>query len=162
MELNKVMIIGNLTRDPETRVLQNGGQVVKMGIASNRRIGSGENRRDEVLYVDVEAWDKTAELCAQYLRKGSQILIEGRLKLDSYQTQAGEKRNKLFILAEKVQFGSRPQGEGQPGMQGPQGGYSQPRAASNYQKPSAAPQDQYNDDASGYSDNEGTEDDLPF
>ncbi|MGF1572885.1 MAG: single-stranded DNA-binding protein [Sumerlaeia bacterium] len=159
MELNKVMIIGNLTRDPETRVLPNGGQVVKMGIASNRRMGSGENRRDEVLYVDVEAWDKTAELCAQYLRKGSQILVDGRLKLDTYQTQTGEKRNKLYILAERVQFGSRPQGEGQGGAPGE---YSQQRPASNYQKPAANNNDQYQDDSSSYSNNEGTEDDLPF
>lgn len=170
MELNKVMLIGNLTRDPESRSLQNGGQVVKMSLASNRRIGSGENRKEEVLYVDVEAWDKTAELCAQYLRKGSQILIEGRLKLDTYQTKEGEKRNKLFILAEKVQFGSKPQGEGQGGgagygNQGGQGGggySSQPRQATGGYQKAAPANDQFHDDGPGYSDNPGTEDDLPF
>lgn len=112
MELNKVLLIGNLTRDPESRFLESGIQVVKMGLACNRRYTShGEKQIEEVLFVDVEAWAKTAELCVQYLRKGSQCLVEGRLKLDQYTTQQGEKRQRLFVVADRVQFGAKPQNE---------------------------------------------------
>lgn len=108
MELNKVLLIGNLTRDPESRALQSGSQVVKMGMAVNRRQKDGQ---DDVLFVDVEAWNKTAELCVQYLRKGSQVLVEGRLKLDQYTTREGEKRQRLFVVADRVQFGAKPRDE---------------------------------------------------
>jgi len=164
MELNKVILIGNLTRDPESRFTNNGAQVVKMGLASNRRTGSGDNRREEVLYIDVEAWNRTAELCAQYLKKGSQILVEGRLKLDQYQTQAGENRQKIFIVADRVQFGARADGPGgggggqsynQGGNQGGGGSYQ----SRNVQESSS------NYSNSGGSNDGGmdeTEDDLPF
>jgi single-strand DNA-binding protein len=163
MELNKVLIIGNLTRDPESRFLQNGSQVVKMTVASNRRMGSGDNRKDEVLYLDVETWNKTAELCAQYLRKGSQVFVEGRLKMDSYQTQTGEKRTKLFVVAERVSFGSKASGaEGSMGApSGSPSGYN--AAPSRPAYPASTPAaDSYGDDAPSYGDHEGTEDDLPF
>lgn len=104
MELNKVFLIGNLTRDPESKTTSTGAMVVKMGLASNRRAGKG---KEEVLYIDVEAWNKTAELCEQYLRKGSQVLVEGRLKLDQYTNQQGEKRSKVFVVADRVQFGAK-------------------------------------------------------
>ena len=157
MELNKVILIGNLTRDPETRTTSGGAMVVKMGLASNRRTGSGENRREEVLYVDVEAWNRTAELCSQYLRKGSQVLVEGRLKLDQYQTQAGEKRNKLFIVADRVQFGSRADSASDGGGYSSQGKQS---SGSSYQ-PSGSSQDDFSQDSNSGS-GPDTEDDLPF
>lgn len=118
MECNKIILIGNLTRDVEVRTTPSGSMVAKIGMASNRKSGQSE----EVLYIDVEAWNKTAELCAQYLRKGSQVLVEGRLKLDTYQTQQGENRSKIFIVADRVQFGAQPQGGNGPNnAQQPQG-----------------------------------------
>jgi single-strand DNA-binding protein len=160
MELNKVLLIGNLTRDPESRMLPSGAQVVKMGLASNRRFGSGEGgeRKEETLFVDVEAWNKTAELCAQYLRKGSQILVEGRLKLDQYTTQTGEKRSRIFVVADRVQFGARPDGaSGGSGGGGnwSRGGESAPRSSAPSSSGSSGDAD------SSYNDG-GTEDDLPF
>lgn len=165
MELNKVLLIGNLTRDPESRFTNNGAQVVKMGLASNRRTGSGDNRREEVLYIDVEAWNRTAELCAQYLKKGSQILVEGRLKFDQYQTQAGENRQKISIVADRVQFGARADGSGgggggqsynQGGNQGGGGSYQ----SRNVQESSSSYSS--NDGGSNAGGMDETEDDLPF
>ena len=122
MELNKVFLVGNLTRDPESRFLQSGSQVVKMGLACNRRYSARDgDKREEVLFVDIEAWNKTAELCQQYLTKGSQILVEGRLKLDQYTTQNGEKRQRIFVVADRVQFGARA-GEGGAGGGGGRSG----------------------------------------
>ncbi len=149
MELNKVFIIGNLTRDPEARFLQSGSQVCKMGMASNRRYSSSGERREETLFIDIEAWGKTAELCSQYLRKGSQILVEGRLKMDQYQTREGDKRTRYVIVADRVQFGARAEGGGQ-------GGGSRPAESRSPQQS----QDRYDNDMPG---SEGaTEDGLPF
>lgn len=105
MELNKVLIIGNLTRDPETR---QAGEVpvARMGLASNRRYGG----KEEVVFVDVEAWGKTGELCAQYLRKGSQALVEGRLKLDTWEKD-GKRNSRIYIVADRVQFGAKAKDE---------------------------------------------------
>ncbi len=154
MELNKVFLIGNLTRDPESRFLQSGSQVCKMGLASNRRYNSGGEKREETLFIDVEAWGKTAELCSQYLRKGSQILVDGRLKMDQYQTKEGEKRTKYVIVADRVQFGSR--------ADGGQGGGGGSRSSSGGHDSRVGERgDDYAD--AGMPGNEGaTEDDLPF
>lgn len=155
MELNKVFLVGNLTRDPESRFLQSGSQVVKMGLASNRRYTVGGEKKEETLFVDIEAWNKTAELCAQYLRKGSQILVEGRLKLDQYTTQQGEKRQRIYVVAERVQFGARADaGPGGGGGYSGGGGQSRQRAVDD--------SPQYSDPDPGFSDDQQTDDDLPF
>ncbi|MCB2156998.1 single-stranded DNA-binding protein [bacterium] len=159
MELNKVLLIGNLTRDPETRFLQSGSQVCKLGLASNRRWrGRDGNQGEETLFIDVDAWGKTAELCGQYLRKGSQILVEGRLKMDQYQTSSGENRTKYVIVADRVQFGARSegsQGGGGPRQQSGGGGQSSGSGwgSSHDSSPNSS------DSAPSH---EETEDDLPF
>jgi single-strand DNA-binding protein len=162
MELNKVLLIGNLTHDPESRHLQNGSQVCKLRIAANRRTGGGQGaeKRDEVLYIDVETWQRTAELCAQYLRKGSQVLVEGRLKMDQFQTQAGENRTKILIVADRVTFGSRPDSAsgGAPRTGGAQQGGSSARPATPAHSGAG---DDYGDPG-GFSGDGPTEDDLPF
>jgi single-strand DNA-binding protein len=160
MELNKVFLIGNLTQDPESRHLQSGAQVCKLRLACNRRTGGGQGgeRKDEVLYIDVEAWQRTAELCAQYLRKGSNILVEGRLKLDQYQTQTGENRSKIFVVADRVQFGPRNDGSGAAPRQS--GGGAPPRSQATSAAPSNSGFDDYGD-SGNYGDGP-TEDDLPF
>ena len=114
---NKVILMGNLTRDPELRYTPKGMAVAKIGLAVNRtwRSESGE-QKEEVTFVDVDIWGRTAENVGQYMRKGSPILIEGRLRLDQWDDkQTGQKRSKLGVTAETVQFlsgGNRPAGEG--------------------------------------------------
>jgi len=113
MEINRVLLLGNLTQDPETRYLPSGMAVCKLRLASNRRFRdkSGENR-EETLFINVDVWGRPAENCQQYLRKGSEVLIEGRLKMDAYKTQDGQNRSFIVISADRVQFGRRPGGQG--------------------------------------------------
>ena len=114
---NKVILMGNLTRDPELRYTPKGMAVAKVGLAVNRtwRSESGE-QKEEVTFIDVDVWGRTAENVGQYMRKGSPILIEGRLKLDQWDDkQTGQKRSRLGVTAETVQFlssGNRPGAEG--------------------------------------------------
>jgi len=105
--LNKVMLIGNLTRDPEVRFTPKGNAVCDMGIAVNRRYlneATGE-RVDEVTYLDIVVWNKQAELAGQYLAKGRSVYIEGRLQMDSWEDKAtGQKRSKIKIVADSLLF----------------------------------------------------------
>jgi single-strand DNA-binding protein len=107
---NKVMLMGNLTRDPEVRYTPKGTAVAEIGLAVNR-IYSGENneRREETTFVDVTLWGRTAEVAGEYLKKGRPVFIEGRLQLDSWEDkQSGQKRSKLRVVAEGMQLiGSR-------------------------------------------------------
>jgi single-strand DNA-binding protein len=103
---NKVILIGNLTRDPELRYTPKGMAVAKVGLAVNRqwKSESGE-KKEEVTFIDVDVWGRTAENVGQYMRKGGSILIEGRLKLDQWDDkQSGQKRSRLGVTAETVQF----------------------------------------------------------
>ena len=134
--LNKVMLIGNLTRDPELRYTPKGTAVADLGIAVNRRVSDGNgNWSDETTFVDVTVWGNTAENSQKYLTKGRGVFIEGRLQLDTWEDkQSGQKRSKLKVVGENVQFlpegrsggggGGRPQPEAQPAQQQekPQGG----------------------------------------
>lgn len=111
--LNKVMIIGNLTREPEISYTPRGAAVATLGIAINRTYTteSGE-KRDDTTFVDVELWNKLAELAGEYLHKGNSVFIEGRLKLDSWDDKAtGQKRYKLRVAGESMQF-LTPKGSG--------------------------------------------------
>ena len=105
--------MGHLTRDPELRAVGS-TQVANFGLAMNRYYKKDGEKMEEVTFVDIECWGKTAELCAQYLSKGSAAFIEGRLKLDQWEDQDGSRRSKLKIVAESVQFvGGRGSGGGQ-------------------------------------------------
>jgi single-strand DNA-binding protein len=112
---NKVILVGNLTRDPELRYTSKGTAIAKIGLAVNRVWTSetGE-KKEEVTFVDVDVFGRTAENVGQYMRKGSPILIEGRLRLDQWDDkQTGQKRSKLGVVAETVQFLGGPRsGEG--------------------------------------------------
>lgn len=109
---NKVIIIGNLTRDVELRYLPSGSAVATIGIASNRRYKKQDGTQaDEVCFVDVKLYGRTAEVANQYLKKGSQILIEGRLTLETWNDASGQKRNKHTITAESMQMLGRAQGD---------------------------------------------------
>jgi len=110
LEMNKVMLIGNLTQDPEIRSLTSGTPVTKFRLAVNRRYKdrNGE-RQEETLFVQVECWARLAEFCSEWLKKGSRIFVEGRLKLDSWEGKDGAKRSMIKVLADRVQFaGFRP------------------------------------------------------
>ncbi|HZP61545.1 MAG TPA: single-stranded DNA-binding protein [Opitutaceae bacterium] len=110
--LNKVFLIGNLTRDPELRVTPKGTAICQFGLAVNRQFKdeSGQTR-DETTFVDIEAWGKQGELVSKYLTKGSPAMVEGRLKLDQWEDkQSGQKRSKLKIVLDNVQFLGRPGG----------------------------------------------------
>ena len=104
--LNKVMLIGNLTRDPDLRVTPKGTAICQFGIAVNRTFKSEDGTtKDEVTFLDVEAWGKQGETIAKYLVKGKPIFIEGRLKLDQWEDKtSGDKRSKVKVVLEQFQF----------------------------------------------------------
>jgi single-strand DNA-binding protein len=112
---NKVILVGNLTRDPELRYTPKGTAIAKVGMAVSRRWKSETGEmKEETTFVDVDVFGRTAENVAQYMRKGRPMLIEGRLRLDQWDDkQTGQKRSKLGVVAEIVQFlGSPTGGEG--------------------------------------------------
>ena len=150
--LNKVMLIGNLTRDPELRYTPKGTAVADIALAINRVWNNEQNQRqEETTFVDITLWGRQAELAQQYLRKGRGAYIEGRLQMDTWDDkQTGQKRSKLKVVAESLQF--LPDGKGSSGGGIPQGGPQASRAPQ--QRPqgaSPAPADDYAD-----------EDDIPF
>jgi len=102
--LNKVFLIGNLTRDPEVRYTPSGAAVGDLGMAVSRRFKSadGENK-EEVCFVNVTVWGRQAETCAEYLKKGRPVMVEGRLRFEEWEKD-GKKNNKLVVVAERVQF----------------------------------------------------------
>ncbi|MDD4102166.1 MAG: single-stranded DNA-binding protein [Kiritimatiellae bacterium] len=103
---NKVILMGNLTRDPELKTAPSGSKVADLGLAVSenwRDKNTGENR-EVVCFVDVTVWNRLAELCHQYLRKGSPVLVEGRLQMDEWKNPQGEKRSKLRVRADTVKF----------------------------------------------------------
>lgn len=103
---NRVVLIGNLTRDPEHRQLPSGQAVCRLSIATNRQFKNRQTGSmvQEVCYIDIDVWGAQAESCRQFLQKGRSVLVEGRLKLDSWQDQAGAQRSKHSIVADRVVF----------------------------------------------------------
>ena len=115
--LNRVLLIGNLTRDPEVRYTPKGTAVADIGMAINRVFTSEDGeRREEVTYVDVVLWARLAEIAGQYLKKGRPVFIEGRLQLDTWDDkQTGQKRSRMRVVAENLQLlGTRGESEGGP------------------------------------------------
>lgn len=116
--LNKVLLLGNVTRDPEVRYTPKGSAVCDLGVAVNRNYttDSGE-KREEVTFVDVTLWGRTAEVASEYLKKGRPVFVEGRLQMDTWDDkQTGQKRTRLRVVAENMQLlGGRPSG----GVEGP-------------------------------------------
>ncbi len=103
---NRIIIMGNLTRDPEHKQLQSGQAVCRLGVATNRQFKNrqtGQNTQ-EVCFIDIDVWGQQAESCKQYLSKGRSVLIEGRLKYDTWQDPDGQKRSKHSIVADRVTF----------------------------------------------------------
>lgn len=145
--LNKVMIIGNLTADPEVRTTPRGNSVAELRLAVNR-VSSGPNdgeRREETTFLDVTCWGRTAEIAGQYLAKGRPVFIEGRLQQDTWEDkQTGQKRSKIRIVAENMQLLSSRDGGGQS-----QGGGSYQQRSNNYNNGGGYQQGGYNGGGQG-------------
>jgi single-strand DNA-binding protein len=121
---NKVILLGNVTRDPEIRYTPKGTAVTELGVALNR-VYTSENgeRREEVTFVEVTLWGRTAEVAGEYLKKGRPVFIEGRLQLDTWDDkQSGQKRSKLKVVADGLQLiGGRPSGGAAPSNESDEG-----------------------------------------
>ena len=103
--VNKVFLIGNLTRDPELRYTPSGTAVASFGLATTRKYRTqGGEQQEETCFVDLEVWAKRAEVMSEYLSKGSPVFIEGRLRLDTWETAQGDKRSRLKGVVETFQF----------------------------------------------------------
>src|ERR1700745_163022 len=111
---NKVILLGNLTRDPEVRYTPKGSAVCDLGVAVNRVYTTeGGEKREEVTFVDVVLWARLAEIAGEYLKKGRPVFVEGRLQLDSWDDkQSGQKRTKLKVIGENMQMLGAPRGGG--------------------------------------------------
>lgn len=150
---NKVLLMGNLTRDPELRHTQSNLAVTTIGLAVNNKFKDKTGElREETVFVDCDAWGRTAEVLCQYLTKGRPVFIEGRLKLDEWtDKQDGTKRTKLKVVVESFQFVDSRGGEGGPSPGAPSGGPPQRRPAPGPSRPQPD---------GGYE--PMTDDDIPF
>ena len=141
---NKVMLMGNLTKDPDLKYTPSGAAVCEFGLAVNRSFkGKDGSQRDETCFVDIKAWGRQAEVLNQYMSKGRPIFIEGRLEQSRWETKDGQKRSKIRVVVEQFQFlGSRSDEKG--------GGRSNSyeKSASNNAPPAAASNemDDYSDE----------------
>ena len=110
--LNKVFLIGRLTRDPELRYTAGGTAVADLNLAVSQKFTSksGE-QKDNVVFVNITVWAKQAEACSEYLFKGSSLFVEGRLQLDMWESKEGQRRSRLRVVAQRVQFLGRPKGD---------------------------------------------------
>jgi single-strand DNA-binding protein len=109
-DLNRVILIGRLTRDPELKYLQNGTAVARFSIANNRRYSTAGEKKEQVSFFDCIAWSKLAEMLTEYCKKGQRIGIEGRLQQRSWDDQEGKKRSSVEIVIDNVQFLSAKEG----------------------------------------------------
>ncbi|MDB6173450.1 MAG: single-strand binding protein [Chthoniobacteraceae bacterium] len=159
--LNKVMLMGNLTRDPEIKYTPKGMAITQLALAVNR-VWSNEagEKQEEVTFIDVEMFGRKAEVAAEYLKKGRPVFIEGRLKLDSWDDKAsGQKRSKLKVVGESLEFlGGREGGSGGAGGSGEGGEYSSARPAARPPSRPASPPARPPVDP----DLDAAEDDIPF
>ncbi|MFC5455106.1 single-stranded DNA-binding protein [Prosthecobacter fluviatilis] len=188
---NKVMLIGNLTRDPEVRYTPKGSAVCDIGLAVNRVYTSDSGEKvEEVTFVDVVLWAKMAELAGKYLHKGRPVFIEGRLQMDSWEDkQTGQKRTRMRVVGEQMQFLGSPGGDRAPsgggggddeggysggggGYGGGGGGYNRPQQSRPAQRPApqqqrpaqrpATPPQQHDDFGEGPITDGMEDDDIPF
>ena len=147
---NKVVLVGNLTRDIELRYSQAGMAIAKTAIATSRKFTANGEKKEEVMFIDITFFGRSAEVANQYLRKGSKILVEGRLQFEQWVDQNGGKRSKHSVAVETMQMldskGEGQQGNAQGGYNAPQqaqGGYGQPQQQTQSSSYNAPQQQQY-------------------
>ncbi|MBI1346705.1 single-stranded DNA-binding protein [bacterium] len=157
---NKVILVGNLTRDPQVRYTPGGTAVAEIGLAVNRQWFDKQtnSRREEVTFVDVTLWGRTAEIAGEYLGKGRQVLVEGRLQTDTWDDkESGQKRSKLRVVCENMtMLGSRNEGGGAPAGGGNRG---RPAAAASGNFSDA---ESYGSEPSNYDVGAPPDDEVPF
>lgn len=138
--LNRVLLIGNLTRDPELRVTPKGTAICQFGLAISRTFKDENNQtREEATFVDIEAWGKQGELIAKYCTKGRPLFVEGRLRFDQWEDKATQqKRSKLKVVLENFQFLGGREG-GAPGAGGASAGTEDAGVDQTYERPAAVP-----------------------
>ena len=137
---NKVILLGNLTRNPELRYTPNGTPVASLGLAVSRRYKQGDELKEEVCFVDIVVFGKQAEHCGQYLSKGNGIIVDGRLQQRRWETEDGQKRSKVEVLANDVTFLDSRGGESESGSYGG-GASSEAPAAADKPKPTKKAKD---------------------
>lgn len=162
---NKVILIGNLTRDVELRYLPSGTAVAKIGLATNRRYKNqmGE-QQEEVCFVDVSLFGRTAELANQYLQKGRRVMIEGRLVLEQWTDQSGQKRSRHSVTAENMQFMDSRGDQNSGGAHGDGGGYDSgySRPPQQQPKPQSTPHNNQPSGGNQIPEIDIDEDEIPF
>ncbi len=126
---NKVILMGNLTRDVEMRTTQGGMQIAKLGMAINRKWTQNGEQKESTCFVDLTAFGRQAEVLSQYVGKGSPLFVEGRLEYSTWEGQDGQKKNKLEVVVENFQFVGAPRSAGEGGGGGGGGGGGAPRRA---------------------------------
>jgi len=157
--LNKVMLIGNLTRDPELRVTPKGTAICTFSLAVNRKFkDESGGEREEVTYVDIEAWGKSGENISKYCTKGRPLFVEGRLRLDQWEDKTTkEKRSRMKVVCENFQFLGTGRADGAPGAgSGGEGGGEQPRYSAPAPRNSASPR------PAAAAPQENLDEDVPF
>ena len=153
---NRVILIGNLTRDPEMKYLPSGTAVTNFGLAMNERYTDRQTgeQKESTCFVDIEAWGRQAEIANEYLNKGRPVFIEGALKFDSWETEDGSKRSRISVRAFRLQFiGGRTDGDGTGGGYADAQPAAAPAQSASYQEAPAP-------EASGPP--PATDDDIPF
>ncbi len=158
-DLNRVVLIGRLTRDPELKQTGSGSAFCRFGIANNRNYTTGGERREEVSFFNCIAWGRGAEIINQYCRKGKQIAIEGRLQQRSWEDKEGKKQSSVDVVVENFQLlGSSGGGGG--GGEGSYGGSSD--RGGSYGGRSESPSDSYADAGAGFGPEPADDGDIPF
>ncbi len=164
---NKVILVGNLTRDIELRYAPSGTAIGNTGIATNRKFKSSDGQqREEICFVDLTFFGRTAEIANQYLKKGSKVLVEGRLKFDTWEDQNGGKRSKHSITVENMTMldskGSTPGAEQGGGYNNNYGGQQQSQNSYNAPKQAAPVQQQSNNNNNSIPEIDINDDEIPF
>lgn len=151
--LNLVLLMGNLTRDPEVKYTTSGTPIASFGLAVNRTYMVGEEKRQEVTFLDIEFWGKQAEALGKYVHKGDPLHITGRLKLDQWEDkQTGQKRSKIRVIGEQFQFLKNKEG----------GSHTHDQEADEYTQAAKRHQSQSKPPSQGFEETPEEEDDVPF
>lgn len=164
---NKTILLGNLTKDPELRYLQSGSAVCNTAIAVNRKYKTQQGeQREEVLFIDITLFGRTGEIANQYLKKGSKVLVEGRLKLEQWNDQNGQKRSKHVVTVDSMQMLDGKSQDEQQGYNPNQGQepveYSKPQYKNGYYE--STPKNNQGNNAQGqqYPKVDISDDEIPF
>ncbi len=158
--LNKVLLMGNLTRDPEVKYTPKGTAVGDLAIAINDSYKAQDGTiKETVTYVDIEVWGRQAETCKQYLTKGRPVFVEGQLRLDQWETPQGEKKSRMKVRADRVQFlGGGPGGGGSGGRSSGGGEQRSSSSGGESARPASRPASTASEDRPPLAD----DDDIPF